>query len=188
MPALGLRSSRGSGGWPAHGAAVCRGAGPCAFGSATALPSLPPGGSPAPSHHGSRTHEEQSGSRASALPSASGAHASGLRNGFSPSLTRRPVKPRASPLLSFRVEEWSKFRAGDVTRGLAENGPAGAGVKFRVVRDSKRLLLAAGAETAQFNVASALGANLKAKSAEDGNDFRAGESLKPRQEWPPFRM
>ncbi len=56
-----------------------------------------------------------------------------------------------------------------------------------MIRDGQRLALAAGAGTAQLNVASALGDDLKAKLTEDGNDFLAGESFKPWQGEPPIQ-
>ena len=56
--------------------------------------------------------------------------------------------------LSLAVEEWSKFRARDKAGRLTENGSAGPGAKFGVVRDGQRLPLAAGADAAQLDMTS----------------------------------
>ena len=78
----------------------------------------------------------------------------------------------------FRIKVRLEFISIKITTGLAENGPAGAGIKFLVVRDSKSLSFPE-PDTPELDMTAPGGNNPKAKMFEDGNKSFAAQALKP---------
>jgi hypothetical protein len=68
----------------------------------------------------------------------------------------------------------------DIVPGLTNDGPQGARIKLRVQGDGQSLLVSAGNDPAQLDVAASLLVDFKAEGAQDGHDFSTREAFQLR--------
>jgi hypothetical protein len=100
-------------------------------------------------------------------------------------LTRTPSAPDLEEAVLVDIEEWGEFGGRNISRRLAEDGPARAGVKHAMVRDRQGLPLAARRSTPQLDVTAPLREDLEPEPAQYRDNFSSREPPKPGQVKPP---